>query len=146
MGRGHVVRTLRQRAEDKERETGKAGWMLRQARKHQDRVRLEACPWLADFALDGDTLTVDGAPVDVRGATARVETRGELRRRVTATRVVATGVFALAAKKKVDGRVVLLTVEGPHVAIVREYQAAKLDQTALAQFVAAVNSLAARSA
>lgn len=139
------MRTWRQRAEDKEHATGKASWWLRQAGKGQEQVQLAACPWLAEFTLDGDTLTGPDGVIDVRGATARVETRGELRRRVTATRVVATGVFALAAKKKVDDRVVLLTVEGPQTAIVREYPAANLDRAALAQFVADVNSLAARS-
>lgn len=56
------------------------------------------------------------------GLTARVEDSGTLNRRITATRLVALGPFALAAKKKQDDREVYLTVEGPDVAILRTVQ------------------------
>jgi hypothetical protein len=56
------------------------------------------------------------------GLTARVEDSGTLNRRITATRLVAMGPFALAAKKKQDDREAFLTVEGPDVAIVRTVQ------------------------
>lgn len=142
-----ALKTWRQKAEDKEQETGKTNWWLRQARTAEQRQRLTREPWLADLAVDGDVLrTANGEVVDLTGAVARVETTGELRRRVTVTRLAATGVFALAAKKKVDDRTVFLTVEGPHVADVHEYPAAKIDQVALRQFVATINSLARRQA
>jgi hypothetical protein len=48
-----------------------------------------------------------GGPV--KGAVARVEAGGDIGKRITATRLVALGVFALAAKKK-SGHV-FLTVE-----------------------------------
>lgn len=43
---------------------------------------------------------------------ARVESHGQLSSRITATRIAAFGVFALAARKKVDQRELYLTVEG----------------------------------
>ena len=51
------------------------------------------------------------------GLTARVEDSGTLNRRITATRLVALGVFALAVPKKQDDREVYLTIEGPSTAI-----------------------------
>jgi large subunit ribosomal protein L7/L12 len=53
------------------------------------------------------------------GLTARVEDSGTLNRRITATRLLAVGVFALAIKKKQDDREVYLTIEGPTTAILR---------------------------
>lgn len=49
----------------------------------------------------------------LEGLTAKVETAGQLRERVTLTRVAFTGLFAMALKKKKDDREVFLTVEGP---------------------------------
>ena len=139
------MKTLRQRAEDKERATGTTGWLLRQARKADERKLVEQQPWLADFAISDTALTAGDRELDLRGAAAAIETAGELRRRVTATRVAATGVFALLARKRIDDRMVYLTLEGPHVAEVRQYPAKQLDQIALRQFVADINRLAASS-
>jgi hypothetical protein len=58
----------------------------------------------------------------VAGLVARVEDSGTLNRRVTATRLVAFGVFALAAPKKQDDRELYLTIEGPTTAIIRTIQ------------------------
>ena len=52
--------------------------------------------------------------VPVVGVSARVESGSELEKRVTATRLVALGVFAFGAKKKRGGES-WLTVEGPDV-------------------------------
>lgn len=140
-----AMRTIKQILEDREQRTGKTGWLLRRARAGEAVEVAEKQPWLADYTLDEQGLrTSDGQVLDVRGATARIETEGELRKRVTATRLVALGLFALAARKKVDSRTMYLTVDGPNVAEVREYQAAKLDHTALRQFVSGINSLAQR--
>lgn len=49
-------------------------------------------------------------PLD--GVSARVESGSELESRVTATRLVAIGIFAFVAKKKKGGES-FLTVEGP---------------------------------
>ena len=49
----------------------------------------------------------------VAGARASLETVGEVRRRVTVTRLAATGIFAFALKKKVDDRALWLTITGP---------------------------------
>lgn len=86
-------------------------------------------------SFDGLNLTatelIDGigstaARYPLAGLTARVEDSGTLNRRITATRLVAFGVFALAAKKKQDDREVYLTIEGDNVAIVRTVQFKKV--------------------
>jgi hypothetical protein len=46
------------------------------------------------------------------GVSARVERGADLEKRVTATRLVTMGVFALAAKKRTGGEA-YLTIEGP---------------------------------
>lgn len=55
----------------------------------------------------------------VAGVDARVESGEELRSRVTATRLLTTGVFAFALKKKTGGTS-FLTIEGPGFAWVEE--------------------------
>lgn len=72
-------------------------------------------------------------------ARASVETVGEVRRRVTATRVVAVGVFALALKKKKDDRELFLTVEGEGWSIVADVN--PNSQMAARQVAARINSL-----
>jgi ribosomal protein L7/L12 len=59
------------------------------------------------------------------GLTARVEDAGTLSQRITATRLVLIGVFALAAQKKNDLRTVYLTVEGPDTALLRAIELKK---------------------
>lgn len=81
------------------------------------RVNLPGGPlrFTATELLDG----LVGTPHPLAGLTARVEDAGTLNRRITATRLVALGVFALAAPKKQDDRVLYLTIEGPSTAILR---------------------------
>lgn len=72
-------------------------------------------------------------------AIATVESAGDLRRRVTATRLVLTGVFALALKKKQDDRELFLTIEGADGAsFVVDVDPKK--QLEARRFAAAVNS------
>lgn len=81
------------------------------------------------------------------GITARVEDTGALTQRVTATRLVALGVFALAAPKKQDNRVLYLTVEGPETAILKavplQHQLGSMP-TKMRQFAMDLNHAAAR--
>lgn len=69
--------------------------------------------------LDSKAQTVtyrEGLNRDVRpvaGVTAAVESVGEDRRRVTATRVLTGGVLFGAAKKNVGGRQLFIEVDGP---------------------------------
>lgn len=65
---------------------------------------------LYDDRLEVPRLLGRGGPI--AGATAHVETSGDVQRRVTATRVLTTGVFALGMRKKKDSRKVFFTVEG----------------------------------
>ena len=55
----------------------------------------------------------------LEGVSATVETGEEMHRRITATRLVLTGVFAWAIKKK-SGGTYFLTIEGPGFAWVEE--------------------------
>lgn len=48
----------------------------------------------------------------IAGATARIETQGDIERRVTVTRLVLTGIFAFALRKKKDHRTLYLTIDG----------------------------------
>jgi hypothetical protein len=48
----------------------------------------------------------------IAGATAHVETSGDIERRITATRLLLTGPFALALRKKKDHRALYLTIDG----------------------------------
>jgi hypothetical protein len=64
--------------------------------------------------INGDgTITNRGQTVPMAGANARVESAGQIQSRITATRLVTTGVFAFAFKKKNDDRELYLTIEGP---------------------------------
>jgi ribosomal protein L7/L12 len=82
------------------------------------------------------------------GLTARVEDSGTLNRRITATRLVTLGVFALAAKKKQDDREVYLTIEGADVQILRTVQFKKnvAAGTAARQFAGQLNLLSRQAA
>lgn len=99
----------------------------------------------SDLKLTPTHLLVGSARYSIGGVTARVEDSGQMSKRITATRVVATGVVALAWRKRVDDRSVFLTIEGPGVAVVREVRLDK-DKNApgLARtFAASVNSKSA---
>lgn len=90
--------------------------------------------------LDGalGTIMVDGQGGSVRGVVATVETAGDIDRRITATRLVLAGPFALAWRKKKDERELYLLVEGESFSLV-----ARIDQTKgteARQFAAAVNT------
>lgn len=138
------MRSLRERMEDKERETGKTPALLRLARANERSLAAKMAPWLSELSIDGRTLRSKDGEHDLAGATARVETAGQIERRVTAARLVALGVFAFAAKKNRDDRDLFLTVEGPHVALVRQYAAKDVDEAALRQFAGDINQAAAQ--
>lgn len=76
-------------------------------------------------------------PLD--GVSARVETVNEVQSRVTATRLVALGVFAFAAKKKSGGEAVL-TVEGPDFFWTEDID--RKQRQAVAQFATRINQQA----
>jgi hypothetical protein len=80
----------------------------------------------------------EGGPI--AGARASVETAGDIERRITATRLVLTGPFALAFRKKKDHRELYLTVEGPGYGFVVQVDPKKSADAR--QFAARVNALA----
>ena len=71
------------------------------------------------------------------GVEARVESGEGLHRRITATRVLLTGVFALALRKKAGGTS-FLTIEGPGFAWVEEVDRKKKEKAV--QFAASVRA------
>ncbi len=79
----------------------------------------------------------------VAGAQARVESVGEIQSRVTATRLLATGVFAFAWKKKKDSRELYLTVEGNGFAFVVEVDPKKGGDAR--RFAAEINASSSRA-
>ena len=81
----------------------------------------------------------DGGKHPLEGVTAAVESGEELQSRVTATRLLATGVFAFALKKK-SGGTSFLTIEGPGFAWVEEVDRKK--KADAVKFAAAVRAAA----
>lgn len=77
-----------------------------------------------------------------KDVTVRIESGDAFRKRVTLTRVVATGIFALAIRKA-EGGTSLLTIEGPDFAFVEEV--GRKDHKRANEFAAEVR-LAARKA
>jgi hypothetical protein len=78
---------------------------------HQLSKRARAFGLLLD--THADTIGAAGqATGRFTGSLARVETEGQLASRITVTRLVTLGVFALGARKKVDNRELYITVEG----------------------------------
>lgn len=73
---------------------------------------------------NGEITTKNGSG-PVAGAHASIETTGDIERRITATRLLATGVFALALRKKKDHRTLWLTIEGPTFQAVVEVDPAR---------------------
>lgn len=90
---------------------------------------------------NGDTLIYEKQRYPVQGATARVESVGDLQSRITATRLLTTGVFAFALKKKKDSRELYLTVTGPGFEFVAEVDPKKGLEAR--QFAARINAASA---
>ncbi len=69
-----------------------------------------------DFGVHVDerkaTITYKRETCPLAGAVGRVETAGEIDKRITITRLVALNIFAIALRKKKDKRELYLTVEG----------------------------------
>ena len=97
--------------------------------------------WTPVRLADGRVFNSEtGEGGSVKGAHATVETSGDIEKRITATRLVTTGVFALALRKKKDNRELFLTVEGEDFAFVVEIDANK--QKEARQLAAKINTAA----
>ncbi len=70
-----------------------------------------------DPTVDGTLKIRNQGEIPVAGTTVRVESVGEIRQRVTATRVIAWGVFAFTAPKTYDSRQVFITFENEVVGL-----------------------------
>lgn len=89
-----------------------------------------------------DRITKGAESHPLHGVTARVEAGSDLEKRVTATRLIAIGVFAFAAKKKTGGEV-YLTIEGPEFFWHETVDRKKRDDAV--KFAAAVNAWAKKA-
>jgi hypothetical protein len=80
-----------------------------------------------------------GGPI--KGATASVQTEGEIRDRFTATRILAIGIFALAFKKKTSDKDVFVVIEHPEYVITSHVPSKKeADARAFARAFNALNA------
>ena len=77
----------------------------------------------------------------LHSATARVETAGDIDRRVTATRLILTGPLAFGLRKKKDSRELWFTVEGEGFSYVEKLP--NFAQAAARKFAARINGEAA---
>jgi hypothetical protein len=96
--------------------------------------------WLSLILYDDRIATPDGTSMLSPAVAASVETSGTLSRRITATRLVTLGVFALAAKKKRDDRELYVVIDTPSFTSVKQLKADKGPQAR--QFAAKVNTQA----
>jgi hypothetical protein len=112
------------------------GWVERQ--------QFEAQARLFGIKVKNGTVSGRGESGPVAGAHATVESVGELQKRYTATRMLLTGPFALAFKKKRDERQIFLTIIGADDAytILIELKGDPKHQSSARQFAARFNALA----
>jgi hypothetical protein len=90
-----------------------------------------------------DQVTARSGRGPLAGAHATLETTGDVHRRVTATRLLATGVFAFALKKKHDDRTLWLTIEGQGFQAVAEVE--PKNERVARQWMAEFNTRAAQA-
>lgn len=91
--------------------------------------------------LDGRVSTSEG-DWPLAGASARVETAGEITSRLSASRLVVFGPLGLFARKRQDKRELYLTIEGVGFSVVKELNP-DLDGAKARKFAAQLNGLAA---
>lgn len=89
--------------------------------------------------LSSSSVSYQGHSGSVAGAHASVEAAADVRRRVTATRVLAVGVFALAAKKQTGSVYLTVQLDDGHEFLV-EVPVKK--ETEARRFAAKINSAA----
>lgn len=78
----------------------------------------------------------------IAGARATVESSGDIERRITATRLVTLGVFALALRKKKDHRVLWVTIEGTGFQILTKASGGGMSEQSARRWVVRFNNLA----
>jgi len=113
-----------------------------QAKDAENKAKAAATGAFEGISLKPDSLKYKSTSGPVFGATAHVETAADARRRITATRVLAIGIFALAAKKQAGH--VYLTVEHPDYAFAVEIPVKK--EAEARAFAAKINNAAKRAA
>ena len=124
------------------RSMGLSEWAEKiQATDAANKAKAAATGTFEGITLKPDSLKYKSTSGPVFGATAHVETAADARRRITATRVLAIGVFALAVKKQAGN--VYLTVEHPDYGFVVEIPVKK--ETKAREFAAKINNAAKAS-
>jgi hypothetical protein len=94
----------------------------------------------AGITVEGDTISHKDGSGPIVGATATVDSAGEIDKRITATRLMLAGPFALAMRKKKDHRELYLTVAGSGFGFVVEVD--PKDGLEARRFAARINALA----
>jgi hypothetical protein len=84
-----------------------------------------------------------GESIRLAGASATVDTAGELDKRVTATRLILTGPLAFGLRKKKDSRELFVLVQGEDGSFLAEIDSKK--QKEAREFALKINTLAARA-
>lgn len=97
------------------------------------------CTSAFGFKLTDKTIAKGQEIKSLDGVGARVESGSELQARVTATRLLALGVFAFAVKKKKGGEK-YITIEGPDFVWTEEINRDKKDISKAMDFIARINS------
>lgn len=93
------------------------------------------------FKIKGGTVTRGKESAAIKDITVRVETSGDVERRITASRMVLMGPLALAFRKKKDHRTLYFSVEGPGVGWLAEVD--PKDETKVRKFALELKSLGA---
>lgn len=118
-------------------------WLQRQ-RENASARQVTAQARVYGIKIKDGTVSRRGQSGPLAGARATIESVGDLHKRITATRLVTTGVFALALKKTRDDRQVFLTITGAEdsYTILVELKGDPKTQASARQFAAGFNSLA----
>lgn len=119
-------------------EKNKAGGevaLANRAKLESQKAALRAHKDPSGLVLTSEQITYQGRTVSIIGAEAHVDSAVGAQSRVTATRVLAFGVFALAAKKQHGS--VYLTVEHPDYQFVVPFPAQK--EALAREFAARIN-------
>ena len=106
--------------------------------------RLSTIGYFEGISFDAETARYGRKNAPIATCEARVESAGEIDRRLSATRVIATGGLGLFWKKKVDSREVYLTIDGPDAGWMLELKPKK--QAKARRFATEFNAAAKKAA
>lgn len=89
---------------------------------------------------DARTIRCAGQGGSLDGASATVDSAGSLDKRITASRIVLTGIFALAWQKKKDNRELYILIDGPDYSMAMRVDPKRSNDAR--KFAAGINTIA----